>query len=187
MTSKRIVYTRPDGGVSVYQPAPDFMAWLSCGGYWRDKPRGWVDEWISRRTKEGRREWAVAALARFAQNGGCTSAEALKALRDFDCVHLGTGCEAWGIDDLPSSRWFRNAWRRSHNGGPILIDMHAARAIQIHRIGRAIDTENAKRAEWLNRSDPVDIPRGAIVDRIQKAQTPEELRRVWPDAIGSTL
>jgi hypothetical protein len=186
VTSKRIVYTRPDGGVSIYQPAPEFMAWLSCGGYWRDKPRGWVDEWISRRANEGRREWAVAALARLAQHGGCTSAEAFAALRDFDCIHLGTGCEACDASDLPRDRWFRNAWRRSHNGGPISIDMKAARAIQFRRIKAAAERENKRRAAEIDLFDSrIDLPFGALRDRIHKAESAAELRRVWPRELAA--
>lgn len=185
MTTKRIVYTRADGGVSICQPAPEFMAWMNCGGYWRDKPRGWVDEWISRRTKEGRREWAVATLARLVQQGGCTSADALAALRDFDCIHLGTGCEAWNMDELPSDRWFRDAWRRSHNGGPISIDMKAARAIQFKRIKVTAERENKRRAVDIEQFDnPIELPLGTIRDRLHKAVNPNDLRRVWPDCLA---
>ena len=61
--------------------------------------------------------------------GGCTTAEAYGIIRDRDCSHLGTGCELWDASDLPTDRRYRNAWRRSHNGGPIYIDDRAAMLI----------------------------------------------------------
>jgi hypothetical protein len=147
------------------------MAWLSCGGYWRDKPRGWGDQWIERRTAEGRHEWAVARLARAAQEGGCTTAEAFGVLRDFDCIHLGTACEAWNFDDLPQDRWFRNAWRRSHNGGPIYIAMTQARKIQLARMKNAAATAKAE-LQW-----------GRWKQKARSAETPQELRMVWPKGL----
>jgi hypothetical protein len=56
------------------------------------------------------------------QFGGLSMPEAYAVMRDRFCVHLGTGCELWNVDDVPTDRTYRNAWRRSHNGGPILLD-----------------------------------------------------------------
>lgn len=187
MTS-HIIYTREDGGVNVCHPAREFISgWLSHGDYWHDKPLGWVDAWIERRTAEGRKSWAVEKFARAAQRGGCTTAEALAVIRDFDCAHMGTAFELRRHDELPD-RWFRNAWRRSHNGGPIMIDMPVAREIQIARIASAIDAENSRRSGWLGELRglrPLEIASGPISDRIHKAQTPNDIRRIWPEELSA--
>jgi hypothetical protein len=181
---RHIVYTCPGGTVSVCHPAPEFIdGWLSHGGYWRDKPRGWADAWVERRTAEGRQGWAVARFARMVQVGGCSTAEALAMIRDFDCAHLGTGHELWDASNLPD-RWFRDAWRRSHNGGPIFVDLKAARPIQFRRIRTAVERENKRRAADIDLFDRlIEVPLGTIRDRIYRATTPEELRRVWPEEI----
>lgn len=150
------------------------------------RSRAWLDEQISRNIAAGHREYAVRRYLSAMQDGGCTTAEALEIIRDRDCSHLGTGFELWRADELPS-RWFRDAWRRSHNGGPIMIDMTAAREIQITRIASAIDAENKHRSGWLSLLrglSPLEIPIGPIVDQIHKADTPEELRRAWPYQLG---
>jgi hypothetical protein len=181
---RHIVYTSPGGTVSICSPAPEFIdGWLSHGGYWQDKPRGWADAWIDRRTAEGRHELSVAHFARKVQMGGCSTAEALATIRDFDCAHLGAGCELWRADDFPD-RWFRDAWRRSHNGGPISIDLNAARRVQFRRIKAAVERENKRRAAEIDLFEhPVELPLGALRDRIHKADSVEELRSVWPDEL----
>lgn len=178
-----IVYTCPDGVVAVCHPAPEFTnGWLAHGGYWWDKPRGWADAWIARRTAEGRQEWAVAQFARKVQLGGCSTSEAMAIIRDFDCSHLGTGFDLWSVQEFPD-RWFRNAWRRSHNGGPIFIDMEAARKIQLGRIASAIDVENKRRGGWLSEAKPLRVSKVRILNEINKADSPEQLQRIWPDEL----
>ena len=61
------------------------------------------------------------------QFGGCTDAEAYEIMRDRFCAHLGSGIELWDTTDVPKDRWFREAWVRSHNGGPIDISLTKAR------------------------------------------------------------
>ena len=117
--------------------------------------------------------------------GGCTTAQAFEIIRDRDCGHLGTGHELWSAADLPD-RWFRNAWRRSHNGGPISIDMDKAREIQFSRIRHAVKAENDLRREQLRRfSKPVRVSFGRLADRIHKADSPRELRRIWPQELAA--
>ncbi len=176
----RIVYTRPDGGVNVCQPSEWAIAWLANGGFWRAHPEICVDEQVERSVAQGRYEYAVRRYIRAMDKGGCTTAEAWEIIKDRDCGHLGSGFEVWSIGELPD-RWFRDAWRRSANGGPISIDIRAARKIQFQRIGSAIADENKRRSEDLDRFDlPVEIPMGPIRDRLHKASDPDEIRRIWP-------
>jgi hypothetical protein len=71
--------------------------------------------------------------------GGLTTAEAYGVMRDRFCAHLGRGCELWDTEDVPTDRTYRNAWRRSHNGGPIVIDEEKARAIDEARAWAAYE------------------------------------------------
>jgi hypothetical protein len=134
MSRKRIVYTRHDGGVSICAPSLTALRYMtSGGGRWdaeiRHLPSGFLDRQIERQARHGVGEWAAARFVRAMQFGGLTDAEAYGVMRDRFCAHLGTGCELWDVEDVPTERTYRDAWRRSHNGGPIIIDPKAAQEI----------------------------------------------------------
>lgn len=162
----RIIYTRPDGGVNLCHPSAECMAWMTGGGgYWADFPRGYEDEQVRRKVAEGCCEYAASRFCRAMMRGGCTDAEALEIIRDRDCGHLGSGFELMDAAELPD-HWFRDAWRRSHNGGPISIDMKTAKRIQYQRIQKISQKFHLKLPLWRN--------------RVARAQTPDELKAVWP-------
>jgi hypothetical protein len=120
---KRIVYTRPDGGVSVCAPSLIALAYMTGGGgRWDGFPRGFLERQIAEQSKYGVGEWAAARFVRAMQFGGLSTPEAYAVMRDRFCAHLGTGFELWDVEDVPTDRTYRNAWRRSRNGGPILLD-----------------------------------------------------------------
>lgn len=179
-----IVFTRPGGFVSVCWPDRACLHWLAHGGYWAGAAPEWLEEQVDRHVRAGHREHAVRRYIRAMREGGCTTAEAYGVIRDRDCGHRGSGFEMWRAGDLPD-RWFRAAWRRSPNGGPILIDMGAARDIQLERIGRAIDRENARRRSWVSGKPPLDIAIGPIRDKIHRADEPGDLRRIWPEELAA--
>jgi hypothetical protein len=107
---KRIVYTHHDGGVSICCPSDRVIAWMSCGGRWRDQPRGFIDIQIERQIDAGRRQADARRFARAMAFGGCSTAEALEIIRDRDCGHLGTAHELVDLSGIPADRWFRDAW-----------------------------------------------------------------------------
>lgn len=179
---KRIVYTRHDGGVAIVCPSANAVRWLGCGGRWGTPTRGWLDEQLRRCVEAGHEERASWRFIQAMQWGGCTTVEALEIIRDRDCAHRGTGCELWDAAEVPIDRWFRDAWRRSHNGGPILIDMKKARRIQLHKIKTAVGARNAPRLK-LGRKPYVPLW-GELANAIRHARDEEELRRVWPSAIA---
>lgn len=123
--------------------------------------------------------------------GGLTTNEALGLIRDRDCAHRGTGIELWNVADVPSDRWFRDAWRRSHDGGPIWVDLDIARDIQRKRIKSAIEQWNKRAAEdeeaaffagrLTNGPAIIEFDRHRIRDSLWGAATPEAINRVWPD------
>jgi hypothetical protein len=183
---RRIVYTRRDGGVSVCAPSLTALAYMTGGGgRWNDVvcwDRGFLDRQIAEQAKYGVGEWAASRFVRAMQYGGLTSAEAYGVMRDRFCAHLGTGCELWDLADVPTDRWFRDAWRRSANGGPIDIHMPKARRIQLDRIKAAVARHNAPRLAIGRR--PL-VPRwGDLGNSIRHARDAEELKRVWPERIA---
>jgi hypothetical protein len=151
---------------------------MTCGGFWHDKPRGYGDIQIERMITRGVNRDAARRYVRAVLFGGCTTAEALEIIRDRDCAHLGTAIELWDANDVPSDRWFRDAWSRSHNGGPISINLEKARPVQMRRIASAVAEENKRRL--LELKSPVDFDLGRMRQRILLARDETELRQIWP-------
>jgi hypothetical protein len=178
---KRIVFTRYDGGVSVCCPAQEVLRWMCVGGLWGGLPRGFVEAQTERQIAEGRRPDAVRRFIRAVLCGGCSTAEALAIIRDRDCGHRGTGFELWDVADIPADRWFRDAWHRSQNGGPIEVSLKKAKPIQFERIKTTLDLENARRASDIALFDqPIVLDWGRLRDQIQAADDVNSLRRIWP-------
>lgn len=180
---KVIVYNRlSDGGVSVCTPSPWCISMMSSGGMWSGEPRGYLDVLIERSIANGRDPDVSRRFVHAMHFGGLTTAEALAIIRDRDCAPFGTAMELWDSFDLPD-RWFRNAWRRSHNGGPISIDLGMARPIQLRHIRSAVAEENERRSSSGNGGRgafqiEIDIP--SIERQLLAAKTLAEIRSIWP-------
>jgi hypothetical protein len=185
---KRIVYTAHDGSVAICAPTDWIMTALCCGGLWDHFPRGFIDTQIERQIARGVKADAARRYANAVQFGGCTTAEAFEIIRDRDCAHLGTAIELWDVDDIPADRWFRDAWRRSHNGGPISIDLARARPIQFRHISNAVKLENQRRQSELDSFDSlieVDLP--GLREKIIQARDEMELRTIWPGELSHVV
>lgn len=184
MTRARIITTGHNGGVIVTTPSERTIAVMGSGGRWGRVARGFIERQIERQLSDGRNADAVARFTRALAFGGCTSAEALGIIRDRDCGHIGTAHDIVDALDLPD-RWFRDAWRRSHNGGPIVIDMKAARSVQWRKLRRAFEIENSRRAmDFDALADPVAVNWGDVAAQIKRAADEDDLRRVWIEGIG---
>jgi hypothetical protein len=172
MTARRIVYTRQDGGVSVCAPSRTALAYMTGGGgRWNGFSPGFLDRQIAEQAKSGVGERAAAAFVRAMQFGGCSTGEAYAIMRDRFCAPYGSAFEVFDAEELPD-RWFRNAWARSHNGGPICIDMARAREIQMRRIKAAARRHRAELelARWR--------------ERIRRVDCPQQLRHIWPKRLS---
>ena len=168
-----IVYTRPDGGVSVCAPSSTALRYMTTGGgRWDGFPVGFLDRQIAEQAKFGVGESAAHRFVMAMQFGGCTDAEAFDVMRDRYCAPHGSGFEVWIAKELPGDRWFRDAWRRSHNGGPIEIDMVKARKIHL---------KNLKSFAKARKHD-LQWPRWR--ERLRRASSPEELRSLWPEVFS---
>lgn len=179
---RRIIYTRPDHGVSVIVPSPNCMKALTLGGGLL--PRSRRDEQIARFIDGGIRESAAVAWVDGLISGGKTTAEALGLIRDKNVPRDGILPDVVDVDEIPSDRWFRDAWTRSHNGGPITVSREKAKTVQVGRILSA-----HRVAEKRLKADPEafltgkalpELDRGWIRMKLDAARHLEEIRQVWP-------
>ena len=136
MRREIIVTTTPTGGVALTHPAAEAIAAMCAGGFWHNATRGFIDTQIERKIARGMNQDAAARLCRALAFGGLVDYEALAIIRDADAARFGTAHELVDLDDIPQDRTYRNAWRRSHNGGPILIDARKAMEIDEARAWR---------------------------------------------------
>lgn len=179
---RAILYTRPDRGVSICYPTPTVIRDLCAGGHWgRWLPRGFLSTQIERNIAEGRDPDASRRFVMGLAFGGLSEAEAYRVIRDRDCGHVGTAHELLDRDDLPTDRWFRDAWRRSHNGGPIRIDLETARQVQWRHIEDAVSRHQTRLArDFRTAGQRVEIDRPALIAALERARDEDDVRRVWP-------
>lgn len=175
---KSIIYTRHDGGVSVCIPSPEIFRVMQNGGFWNDKPRGYVQTQIERQIADGIAPDHARRFAHAVAFGGVTEPEVWDIVKDRDCARHGTLHELTDTDELPG-RWFRDAWSRSHNGGPPSIDLEKAKPIQWRRLVQAVSQENKKRELDLFGGPRIRIPKMSIQSAIRNARDAEELERIW--------
>jgi hypothetical protein len=173
-----IVYTRHDGGVSVTYPTPEIFRVMQNGGFWDDRPRGFIDTQIERQIASGIDPDHARRFARAVAFGGVTEAEAWEIIRDRDCARHGTMHELIDPSELPD-RWFRDAWSRSANGGPVGVSLSKARPIQWRKIITAVQEENKKRELDLFGPAPLKINKAEYQTAINHARDAEELRKIW--------
>jgi len=181
--AKGILYTRHDGGVSISYPTSEIIRVMQVGGYWNDRPRGFIQTQIERQIADGIPEFAAVRYANAVTFGGCTEAEGWGIIRDRDCLRHGTLHELIDTEELPPDRWFRDAWYRSSNGGPVAISLEKARPIQWDRLRRAVERENKKRREAFDELPEIQIDKSRIKSAIKHARDDEELRRVWVEGV----
>lgn len=176
-----LVHSRPDGGVSITYPSPrTFRAITGAGGLLTAYGLAF-ERALSVMLANGRDERAARRWLRALEHGGRSEADAWALLR-WRCVDpTHTAVEVCETDDLPADRWFRNAWRRSPNGGPIWIDLERARPVQRWRIAGALAEENAARSRRLE--EPVVVDFSAIRRATQQAESLEQLWAIWPDVL----
>ena len=183
-----IVCTMHGGGVAVVTPIID-LRWMSSGGYWRDKPRGFLDELVRRKTcpklQKGRHitESAARRFVDAMQFGGLTTQEAWDVIRVHDAERLGGDAQLMARDELPD-RWFRDAWTRERsNSGVPYVDLELARPIQWKRIHAAVSRENKRRAADLFGKPEIKLNKAQYQTAIKHARDAEELRKIWEPSL----
>jgi hypothetical protein len=93
-------------------------------------------QWRPDRTD--RNEFAFKWIAGLIR-GGYSEQDAVALIGEYSKPPFATALEIVDIDDIPTDRTYRNAWRRSSNGGPIWIDEDLAQRIDEERAWRAYD------------------------------------------------
>lgn len=190
MGREAILYTRnSDDGVSVCYPYPLIFKYaMNGGGYWNDRPPGFLEELVRRKTSpELQRnrhitEYAARKFVEAMQFGGCSLSEAWEVVRLHDCTRGGDARDHQIInsDDLPN-RVYRDAWTRwKSNSGLPYIDMEKARQIQWSRIIFAVNEENKRREKDLYGKRPMKLNKLTWQRAIANARDADELSRVMP-------
>jgi len=193
---RAIVSTRPDGAVSITRPTSPCFKMLTHGGapvamFARRASRDWEiekhlksDAWHPS-LPQSVRERLAARWVDGLMLGGLTDAEAYGLVRDRDTDDDWTGKELWDADEVPADRWYRDAWRRSHNGGPISIELRFARAVQYSRIRSAAHNEDARRAADPDAFGAAPIELTPYVHAVRSARDLDELRKIWPKGFAT--
>lgn len=179
--TKRLLYTRPDGGVGVVALTPWCHRALTCGGGWLSHVGTTAAREAAKAEARGCDPGIEHRFATALESGGCSDAEAWGLIRDHDLPADAGAAELIEFSELPD-RWFRDAWGRSHNGGPVEIRLAPARTIQAARIHGALAEIQAARARRL--LAPLDFDLTAIAARIAAAASWQQLREVWPEGMA---
>lgn len=178
------IYTRVDGGVTECYPDPNCIEAMRMGGWWDQYPEHVVKDQVRRQMEDGISRHAAQRFFDALGDGGLSHMEAVDTILQRDCAHLGYGLEQWHISQLPKDQWFRDAWTRSHNGGPISISLKKARQVQFRHIRRALRAKERRlRASVYAVDDSVSIDLDAIRKSILHAEDVEELRAIWPEEL----
>ncbi len=180
MMKDGILFTRHDGGVSVCYPTRNIFCVMQAGGWWDDRPRGYIEEQIRRQVESGIDEEHATRFALAVAFGGVTESEAWEVIRDRDCARRGFDFQKIHSSELPD-RWFRDAWtRKGSNSGIPYVDLEQARLIQWKKIVHMTDAENKKRELDLYGKKPIKLNKMTWQRAISKARDADELRRVLP-------
>lgn len=102
------------------------------------------DTW-RRDESESRRRTIAHSWIEALNAGGLSEREAVELIRDKDRPEWSQAAEIVDSAELPDPRWF-DAWRRSPNGGPIVIDADHAKWIDAERAARAEEARIRQRA-----------------------------------------
>lgn len=177
-SSRRILYTAPGAAVGVLAMTAWCHRALTCGGGWLSHVGSSVAREVAKAEARGADPETERRFAFALEHGGCTDAEAWDLIRRRDLPADAAAAELVDLADLPADRWFRDAWRRSPNGGPVWIDLERARDVQRAHVAGLLAQEAARRARALAVPPETDI--AALRRAIEAAATLDELRAALP-------
>ena len=104
---KVIVHKHSDG-VSIANFSPALLATMTGKGYGWDQDR--INYEISKFVASGKSEDVIRPYMEAVANGGMTEAKAIDLIRAKDEVANCQGCTVVEDTDLPTDRYFRDAW-----------------------------------------------------------------------------
>lgn len=153
------------------------------GGRWDGFEPGFIETQIWRHAQNGVGTEIAKRFVHAMQFGGLTTNEVYGLMVDRFLRRDGLLFDLIDESDLPD-RWFRNAWARSSNGGPVTINLAKARQIQWAKARHAVDTENARRRLSFEPVPEITPAWETLRLAMRNARDDEELRRVWPDGVA---
>lgn len=201
MTTKRIISTRPDGGLYVTHPSPWALNVMTGAGGAIAPER--IESQIASKVARGVGAQAARTLVEALAFGDLTEAEAIAAIQATDVPTDGANPEVREQADLPTDETFNDAWQRANVGDPISVNMPRARDIHGKRIAIAQTNEIARlkieeRMERLRgntaqaNQHAADITAlealnvSALATQIAAAATPSALTAIWPAKVPRT-
>lgn len=137
MIRERIISTSKGGGVLLTCPSEWGIQALMYGGAWRMFDRDFWKRQIDSMIGRGVIPEAAHKYALTMMTGGVSRSGAIDIIAHRDVAHVASALDIVDISEIPQSRTHRDAWRRSHNGGPIWIDENIATRIDEARMWSA--------------------------------------------------
>lgn len=181
--NKLIAYLRhSDGRLILQRPVEDVFKAMTLGGIDWNKPKGFVEKQIKLQMKSGISKEHAEAFAKAIAFGGLTDAEAWEVFKNRDCFRFGHFFVLVDIEDLPESRWFRNAWALNNNGA-VAVNLDKARNLQWMRIKTQVNEENKKRELDIFGSPEIKLDRVTLFNAIAKANSVHALEKIWPEEL----
>jgi hypothetical protein len=108
---KVVVHNRTEGGVTISNFSPTLLAVMTGTGHGWNQER--IDYEVGKFVAAGKAEDIVRPYMEAVANGGVTEAQAIELIRaknhQADCL----GCTVIEDTDLPTDRYFRDAWEWS--------------------------------------------------------------------------
>lgn len=146
MTRERIISTLPGGKVAVTCPAEQAIWCLRHGAKdfnnpWFGRPWYFPHLQFARMVARGVKPSVAWAYSTHMMRGGLTRRQAIDLIGARDCP--GVCPEIVDVSELPDSRFYRDAWRRSSNGGPVWIDDEHKEQIETNRMWGHYETRTA--------------------------------------------
>jgi len=195
MTTKRIVSTRPDGGLYITLPTTWALGVMTGAGGAIEPGR--IESQIASKVARGIAPQAARTFVEALVFGGLTEDEAIAAIQATDVPADGANPEVRDESEFPASAVFSDAWQRPNVGDPISVNMPRARDIHTERMAAALDGEIvqlriSERRERLkgnpsqanqhaaDRTVLEALNLGALATQIANAATPEALNAIWP-------
>jgi len=167
VSALRVLCTKPDGGVFIITPFDTCLDELRLGIVEARAQRGFDQDELDRAYEAGkflrdaawrpdfdekRRRTLAHTWIECLNAGGLSEREAMELIRDLSAPAFSLAWEIVDVSEIPGDRTHRDAWKRSHNGGPIWIDEAKAAAIDLDRaVKRELAAAEARRAARVRR------------------------------------
>ena len=108
---KVIVHKKSGGGVSVSHLSPSLLAAMTSQGYGWNQER--IEYEVGKFVASGKSDSVIRPFITAVAQGGVSESDAIELIRAKDDKADCLGCTVIEDTDLPTDRYFRNAWEWS--------------------------------------------------------------------------